>query len=440
MTTEPTLRPPADDLAGWMLDDRTKGVPFGTPPFRLGDIANKGWNVLREDMPLPLAVLKRSALDHNLGWMARFVAAAGAVLAPHGKTTMVPAIFREQVARGAWAITVATVHQMEIARRYGVRRVVIANQIVGRQPIRGVLDALRDDPGFEVFALADSVENVAALAAAARARPVGRPLPLLVEAGYPGGRTGCRDLATALAVARAIKAAEPHLALRGVEGFEGLIGGATIEETAGRVAGFLQAIVEMAAAADAGGLFADGPIILSAGGSAFYDLVVDRFRKAGLKRDVVTISRSGCYVTHDSLMYRDFFAALRRRSPSVDALGDGLRPAMEVWAYVQSRPEAEKAILALGRRDIGTDAGNPVPLVWHRPGTNAAPEPVPDGHVVTGFNDQHCHMTVPASSPLAVGDMVALGVSHPCTTFDKWQLLTVVDDAYDVVGGYRTFF
>ncbi|MCC7274029.1 MAG: amino acid deaminase [Alphaproteobacteria bacterium] len=391
-------------------------------------------------MPLPLAVLKRSALDHNLDWMARFVAAAGAVLAPHGKTTMVPALFREQVEHGAWAITVATVHQAGIARRYGIRRVLLANQLVGRQAIRGVLDMLRDDPGFELLALADSVAGVEQLAAALRAAPIGRPLPLLLEIGYAGGRTGARDAATALAVARAIKAAEPFLVLRGVEGFEGLAAGKSIAEAADQVRTFLDSLVAMAAAVEQGGLFAAGPVILSAGGSAFYDLVVDRFRRAGLHREVLLVSRSGCYITHDSAMYRNFFAELRGRTPGVDALGPGPRPALEVWAYVQSRPEPRKAILTMGQRDVGVSGGLPVPILCYRPGTAGAPQAIGDGHVVTGLNDQHCHLTVPEASPLAVGDMVAFGVSHPCVTFDKWQVLPVVDDRYTIVAAHRTFF
>ncbi|MGE0719629.1 MAG: amino acid deaminase [Alphaproteobacteria bacterium] len=440
MTENPALRPPTDDLDAFVVDETTKGIPFGVAPFPLGAIGGMGWNVLAEDLPLPLAVLKRSALDHNLDWMARFVARAGAVLAPHGKTTMVPALFREQLAHGAWAITVATVHQAAVARRFGVGRVLLANQLVGREAIRGALDMLREDPGFELYALADSVEGVERMAAAAEAAPIGRPLPLLLEIGYAGGRTGARDAAAAMAVARAVKAAEPFLTLAGVEGFEGLVSGKTIAEAAVQVRRFLDDMVAMAAAAETGGLFGSGPVILSAGGSAFYDLVVDRFRRAGLTREVLLVSRSGCYITHDSAMYRDFFAELRGRTPTTEALGEGLRPAMEVWAYVQSRPEAGKVILTMGQRDVGVTGGLPVPVLHYRPGQSGAPVAIGPGHVVTGLNDQHCHMTVPPESPLALGDMVCFGVSHPCVTFDKWQVIPVVDDAYDVIAAVRTYF
>ncbi|HZS81589.1 MAG TPA: amino acid deaminase [Stellaceae bacterium] len=431
------------EIEAFELDGRVKGIPSGATGFPLGAIGKKKWNVLREDLPLPLALLRRSALQQNARWMRGFLERSGAVIAPHGKTTMSPQLFRQQLADGAWAMTVATVQQLRVCRDFGVRRVVLANQLVGRQAIGYVLEALKQDPAFDFYCLVDSTANVERLAAAAREAQPGRPLQLLLEGGMAGGRTGCRDLAAALAVARAVKAAGPALALRGVEGFEGLIHSDSPAEDARAVARFLDFLIEIAVACERDRLFADGPIILSAGGSAFYDLVVDRFRGAGLARDFLLVTRSGCYLTHDSRMYREAYAQLRERAPELEALGPGLVPAFEVWAYVQSRPEPLKAILTMGKRDVSYDAGLPVPLKWLRPGPGAGVcdiREIGPGHVVTGLNDQHCHMTVPEASPLAVGDMVAFGVSHPCTTFDKWQVIPVVDDDYTVVEAVKTFF
>lgn len=420
------------------LDHRTKGIPGGTAPFPLGAIAAKGWNVLREDMTLPVAVLKDSALTHNGAWMRRFLDVSGAAIAPHGKTTMSPQLFARQLADGAWAMTLATIQQVQVARDFGVGRIVLANQLVGRQAIRYVVAELRRDPGFDFYCLVDSAENAAALAAAAREAGLDRPIQLLLEGGYPGGRTGCRDLAAALDVARAVKAAGPVLALRGVEGFEGLFHGATAADTAGQVAGFLDFLVAIAVAASREDLFAPGRLILSAGGSAFYDLVAKRFGEAGIDRDIMVLTRSGCYLTHDSVLYREAFADLVARSPELATLGPGLQPALEVWAYVQSRPEPGKVLLTMAKREVSYDE-LPVPLSWCRPG-DARPRAVGGGHAVTGLNDQHCHMTVPAASPLRVGDMVGFGVSHPCLTFDKWPVLYVVDDDYTVIDAVRTFF
>jgi D-serine dehydratase len=203
---------------------------------------------------------------------------------------------------------------------------------------------------------------------------------------------------------------------------------------------FVAFLAGIAGACAREGLFAEGPVLLSAGGSAFYDLVVDGFGRAEIGRETIVLTRSGCYLTHDSALYKDFFARLETRTPAVEQLGEGLKPALELWAYVQSRPESEKAILTLGKRDASFDAGLPVPTLWFRPGTHERPAPFGEGCTVTELNDQHTHMTVPAESPLTVGDMVAFGVSHPCTTFDKWQYMFIVDDDYRVVSAIRTFF
>lgn len=422
------------------VDQRIKGMPGGLEPLALEAIGAQGWNLLREDLPLPVAVLRQSALAANRRWMQAFLQHSGAVIAPHGKTTMSPQLFDTQLADGAWAITVATVHQLQVARAYGVERVILANQLVGRQAIRYVLDELARDPAFDFYCLVDSVEGVAQLAAAVQQAGLDRPIQLLLEGGYRGGRTGCRDLASALAVARAVAAAAPALTLRGVEGFEGLFPGSA-EAKAAAVASFLEFLVEIAVAVEREGLFAKGPLLLSAGGSAFYDMVAARFARARFTREVRVVTRSGCYLTHDAGLYAHAFDDLLRRSPGLARLNAAPEAALEVWAYVQSRPEPEKVLLTLGKRDVSYDE-MPVALRWFRPGGGLGPAPatIDAGHVVTGLNDQHCHMTVPANSPLAVGDMVAFGISHPCLTFDKWQVIPMVDDAYNVVGAIRTFF
>jgi len=432
--------PDALDFAGFTLSGLVKGVSPGIAPFSLTEVGAQHWNLLKEDLPLPAAVLKVSAIEHNDRWMQEFLRLSGAVIAPHGKTTMSPALFQRQLAHGAWAMTVATVQQVQVCRAMGMKRIVLANQLIGRQAIRYILEELAVHADLEFYCLADSVAGVAMLRDAAAKQRLAAPINILLEGGTIGGRTGCRDLASALEVARAVATAGPALRLRGVEGFEGLIGGKTPEEIETGVRAFLDFLAAIAEACGAENLFAAGPVILSAGGSAYYDLVVERFSSERLGRETLVLTRSGCYLTHDSVHYRHYFERLRQRMPSVERLGEGLRPALEVWAYVQSRPEPTKAICTMGQRDVSRDIDMPVPLHWYRPGTNTLPQAVPDGHRVTGLNDQHAHLALPADSPLRVGDMVGFGVSHPCTTFDKWELLYLVDDAYGVTGAIRTFF
>ena len=422
-----------------LIDATTKGVPAVAGRLRFGDIAGRGWNLLAGDLPLPAAVIRTDVMAANSRWMADFLKGSGVLIAPHGKTTMSPQLFHRQIADGAWAITVATMQQMMVCRRFGINRVLMANQIVGRAATRAIVGELAADPDFEFYALADTVEGVAAVADEARRKPLQRPVNLLLEAGMAGGRGGCRDVASALAVARAIAARAPWVALRGVEGFEGLVKGSTPRDRAAQVAQFLDHLCAIATACQDESLFAPGPVILTAGGSAYYDLVIERLQRAGIANAVI-VTRSGCYLTHDSRMYRSAFAGVMERSATARALPGGLKPALQLWAHVQSRPEPGRAILTLGKRDAGHDAGLPVPELWYRPDTDGPPSALTGDHQVVEMNDQHAHMALPVDSPLRFGDMVGLGVSHPCTTFDKWQIIYLVDAACRVTGAIRTFF
>lgn len=423
-----------------MLSALDKGVPGGATAVAADDVAAQDWNILREDIPLPVAVIKRDALHHNSDWMRHFLKGSGADIAPHGKTTMSPTLFDLQLADGAWAITVSTAHQFQVALAFGHRRIFFANQLIGRSAMDYVAGQISKDPEFEFFCLVDDLSNVEALAAAVKRAGSPRPLNVLVEMGYPGGRSGCRRVAQAMDVARAVHGHAGALALAGIEGFEGLLRAASNEETLSLVENLLDAMVSLAEQCAAEDLFADGTILLSAGGSSYFDVVVRKLKAADLGRETRVLVRSGCYITHDSVLYVKAMNAMRERNRELADSHGGLSPALEVWAYVQSRPEAEKAIVSFGKRDASYD-DYPVALTWYRPdGSMAAPAPVPAGHTVTRLNDQHCHLAIPADSPLKVGDMIGFGISHPCLTFDKWRVMHLVDESYQVIGSLRTYF
>ena len=101
-----------------------KGFPLGQAPLRRADVATQGWRVLHGDLPLPLAVLKDSALTHNLAWMQRFCDERGISLAPHGKTTLSPELWQRQLDAGAWGISLATLFQVGLGVQHGVQRVL----------------------------------------------------------------------------------------------------------------------------------------------------------------------------------------------------------------------------------------------------------------------------------------------------------------------------
>jgi D-serine dehydratase len=396
------------------------------------DVGRLEWNLLEENVSLPAAVLYADRLEHNLKWMQAFVEKYGVNLAPHGKTTMAPQLFRRQLDAGAWGITLATAHQVRAAYHSGVPRILMANQLVGRRNMLMIAEML-SDPEFEFFCLVDSVEGVEQLGKFFGS--VRKSLNVLLELGVPGGRTGVRDAAQREAVLEAIGRYPDTLRLAGIELYEGVL------QDEQEIRAFLRSAVALTRELSAAGRFARQPAILSGAGSAWYDVVAEEFAKASAQGQIEIVLRPGCYLTHDVGVYRKAQTEIFARNPVAREMGQGLLPALQLWAYVQSVPEPERAIIGFGKRDAAFDAGMPEPARHYRPG-NAAPRTLSasDGWEVTGMMDQHAYLRIPAGADLKVGDMVAFDISHPCLTFDKWRQLLVVDPSYRVVEVIETFF
>lgn len=432
MPEHPALQPILDTV----LDGTVKGFPADRPATRLGDVGRLGLRVLDGDVDFPAAVLKRPVLDHNARWMAEFVRRSGACLCPHGKTTMAPQLFHRQLADGAWGITLATLQEARIAYRYGVKRILLANEALAPGGLAWVQATLDADPDFDFTCLVDGPEGIAALESRAPGRS---PLPVLVELGIPGGRTGARTPAAALDLARAVKAS-PRLRLRGVECYEGVLVSQDPAADRGRIRDWLADLGELARACDREGLFEADEILLSAGGSAYFDLVVQALGQVRLARPARVVLRSGCYFSHDAGHYQRLLALLEQRLPEPLRMAGPLRPALEIWGQVLSRPEPGLAFLGLGKRDAAYDLGLPVPTAWARPGVADNLRTAPEDWRITILYDQHARLELPAGADLRVGDLVGCGISHPCTAFDKWQMVYEVDEAYAVLGAVRTFF
>jgi D-serine dehydratase len=413
-----------DELDHEAVDWRSRWLPIAAG-INCGDVREASWNVLRGDLLLPILILKQSALAHNLSLMARFCRDHGVDIAPHGKTTMAPQLFARQFEAGAWAITVASVSQARIARTFGVNRILIANQVVEPVAVRWIAMELERDDTFECFCLVDSVAGVNRMTTLLAESPPSRPLRVLLEVGVVDGRAGCRSVEYALEVAAAVNDS-PRLELAGVEAYEGVLSG---PEDVDRL---LDQVGEVARAVATSGWFDHlDEVLLTAGGSVFFDRVAERLTAVDLGRPTRTVLRSGCYLTHDSGTY-DLVSPLGSRSTA-----ERLQPALEVWGVVLSRPEPGLAIVGLGKRDVSYDAGLPVPLFLARDGER---QQVTPGWEIRQLNDQHAYLHVPLDADIEVGDLVGCGISHPCTAFDKWPLIPVIDDEYLVIDIVRTFF
>ena len=413
-----------------LISPLNKGLGFLDHSLEPEEIARKGWNLLKEDLMLPVAVLYEDRLKHNLEWMREFIAAYGMCLAPHGKTTMAPRLFEMQLRNGAWGITLATAHQTLAAYSHGVRRVLMANQLVGRENM-AVIARLLQDKEFDYYCLVDSAAQADQLGSYFSA--CGQRLQVLLELGTMGGRTGVRNDEQLLALLAALTRWQGTLVLRGIELYEGVL------DDEASIRAFLRRAVVVVRQLDAEGRFSRTPILLSGAGSAWYDVVAEEFSAADLGNRFQIVLRPGCYLTHDVGAYRQAQQRILDRNPVARRMQEGLVPALQVWAYVQAVPEAEKAIIALGKRVAAFDSGLPVPALQFRPG-GTLPKAAPSHWTLTKMMDQHAYMRIAPEDGLCVGDMIGFDICHPCLTFDKWRTLPILDSQYQVVEIIQTFF
>ncbi|WP_336111796.1 alanine racemase [Streptomyces sp. PTD9-10] len=413
-------------LAGERVDHRFKGLPPDAMGLTVAELAAQRRNLFTDGFTTPVLALSAERLEHNLRLMETYAARHGLAFAPHGKTSMAPQLFRRQIEHGAWGITLAVPHQVWVARAFGTERIFLANELVDAVALRRVAADLAADPGFRFVCYVDSVRGVELMDAALRG--AARPIDVVVELGAgEGARTGVRTEADARAVADAVAGVET-LRLVGVAGYEAQVPGAAPEP----VRAWLGRMVALAAEFDKAGLFAGAEeIVVSAGGSEWFDAVADVFADVPeLSLPVLKLLRSGAYVSHDDVHYS-------RLTPFNRVPEEGaLEPAFRLWAQVVSRPSPEQAFVNAGKRDAAYDLDHPVAHVVRRDGR----EHPAAGIEVTALSDQHLWLGTGPEADVEVGDWIGFGLSHPCTSFDKWQLIPVAEADGTVVDFIRTFF
>ena len=346
---------------------------------------------------------------------------------------MSPELFRIQLRDGAWAITAATAFQARTMIEHGVSRVFIANEVVAPGDIEWLAAATRD--GREVYCCVDSLAAVKILDSGLAGLIKRQKVPVLVELGVPQGRTGTRSVIEALAVAQEVSSSG-HLRLVGASGFEGIIIATETQSAEERVNQFLADLRRLVDEMIALNMLHDiDEVLLAAGGSVYFDQVVEQLHRETPIVQERVIVRSGCYISHDDGVIHDLSPlGAVPRTP-----GDVFQAALEVWGVVLSRPEPTRVIIGVGKRDASTDGLLPIAKKIVRKG-GTRPEPWSSLGRAIRVDDQHAYLEVDPSEDIAVGDFVGFGISHPCTTFDKWRAIPIVDDNYRVVNIANTFF
>ncbi|WP_370414634.1 alanine racemase [Streptomyces fradiae] len=419
------------DLAHEVVDHRFKALPPDAAGLTVGELAAQRRNLFTGGFTTPVLALSAESVEHNLRLLETYTERHGLAFAPHGKTSMAPQLFDRQIAHGAWGITAAVPHQARVYRAHGVARIFLANELVDAVALRWLAAELDADPDFRFVCYVDSVRGVELMDQALTAAGARRAVDVVVElAAGATGRTGVRTEAECAAVADAVAAA-PALRLVGVAGYEGTMPGADTDS----VRTWLQRLIGLAAEFDKAGRFdpAVGEIVVSAGGSEWFDAVAESFAEIpALSLPVLKLLRSGAYVSHDDGQYRD-------RTPFNRIPEEGaLQPAFRLWSQVVSRPTAEQAFTNAGKRDASHDLHLPEAQVVRDARTGEIRAAA--GITVTGLSDQHVWLGTESGAELEVGDWVGMGLSHPCTIFDKWQLIPLVEADGTVVDYIRTFF
>ncbi|KUL55195.1 amino acid deaminase [Streptomyces sp. NRRL F-4489] len=417
-------------LADDTVDHRFKGLPPDAAGRTLGELAAERRNLFTGGFTTPVLALSAESVEHNLALLETYTTRHGLAFAPHGKTSMAPQLFARQLAHGAWGITAAVPHQARVYRDFGIQRIFLANEVVDAAALRWLAGELAADPDFRCVLYVDSLRGIELMDTALRAAEAVRPVDVVIElAAGEEARTGARTEAECRELADAIAGVDT-LRLVGVAGYEGEVPDADHA----KVTAWLRRLVALATGLDAAGRFADlDEIVVSAGGSAWFDAVAEVFAEIpALSAPVLKLLRSGAYVSHDDGHYR-------HRTPFNRLPGEGeLRPAFRLWAQVVSRPTPAQAFLNAGKRDAAYDLGLPQALAV-RSGRDGTVRPA-SGLTVTGLSDQHAWLRTEHAGDVEVGDWVALGLSHPCTSFDKWQLIPLVEEDGTVVDFLRTFF
>ncbi len=430
------------------LDHSCKSYPFHLGPTLASELASKKWNVLADDLTFPLAVIREDALAHNLAWMQAFAERKGVWLAPHGKTPMSPQLCQRQLAAGAWGLSFATVFQARMGVAAGAKRIIIANQVLADADLDGLSALLSADADLRIWFLVDSLAQLALIEDWAERRSAAHAFDVLLEMGIPGQRTGCRSFEQAMELARAL-ANSKAVRLGGIECYEGGLASCDSAHDSAAVTALVRRVIEVVQACHREALWnleAGDEVLISAGGSAVFDLVIPLLQvrleggqQGGAARPVRGVLRSGCYLTHDHGNYRRFLTQIEKR----EHLDSSLQAALCVWSLVQSVPEPGLALLTCGRRDISYDQEMPIPTLFAAKGHRTA-MPAPQGWTISALNDQHAYLRFDPADPVQravqVGDRVALGISHPCTTFDKWRWMPLVSSDWTLTGAISTAF
>ncbi len=426
----------------FLLDSRTKGIPVHAGKFSAADISEQEFVPANGRLQYPILTLDERTFTQNLNEMLAYAAEHGAVLAPHGKTPMAPQLAHRVVEAGGWGVSSASLQQTTVFLEAGLKNVILANQVGARDSVAQLASLAKMYPDAALLCFVDSLDAIAAFNGLLEGVS---NLGLLVETGVPGGRNGHRDCASALDALELIESLLGAERIAGVAAYEGAALGPDMAKSVSAADELMALTAQTFMSARQKN--PDRELVLTAGGSVLYDLVTSRLGPvAAADGNTRFVLRGGAFLFHDHGIYDRLIHEMDarsgyRRNGKVASAAATYQPALRLWAQVQSRPEPDLAIAGFGMRDTSHDVGLPTVLCIHRDGEQVATsQSAPVDVTVQKLNDQHGFLKIDPETDLRVGDILEMGISHPCTCLDKWRVIYGIDANGMIVAAYQTYF
>ena len=329
----------------------------------------------KTELDTPALLIDLDKMESNIQTMADYFTTVNAVLRPHLKTHKTPMLAHKQIAAGAIGITCAKLGEAEAVIHAGIRDVLIANQILGRQKIARLVNLAKQS---EIMVAVDNAQNVTDISEAAAAKGV--TVRILIEVNTGMNRCGVEPGQPALELARHVLRS-PNLQFEGLMGYEGhTVAKPNYAERKAAARQSVQLLVDTKHHLEKHGV----PVsIMSGGGTGTFSIT-------GSVPEMTEV-QAGSYIFMDATY------------GNVEGVGEHFACALTVLATVVSRPTPERVIVDTGMKVLAKEFGIPQPLGI-------------EGLEMAGLSEEHGKLNADASVSLAPGDKLEILPTHCCTT------------------------
>ena len=340
------------------------------------------------ELDTPALLIDLDKMESNIQTMADYFKTVNAALRPHLKTHKTPMLAHKQIAAGAIGITCAKLGEAEAVIHAGIRDVLVANQILGRQKIARLVNLAKQS---EIMVAVDNAQNVTDISEAAAAKGV--TVRILIEVNTGMNRCGVEPGQPALELARHVLRS-PNLQFEGLMGYEGhTVAKPNYAEREAAARQSVQLLVETKHHLEKHGVAVS---IMSGGGTGTFSIT-------GSVPEMTEV-QAGSYIFMDATY------------GNVEGVGEHFACALTVLATVVSRPTQERVIVDTGMKVLAKEFGIPQPLGI-------------EGLEMTGLSEEHGKMNANASVSLRPGDKLEILPTHCCTT------VNLHDRYYGIRGG-----